>query len=213
MSAGVYDVAADKPGFQGMQQRVEIHTDAVSTISFKLLPVSVRGGLMGTITDASGAPVPGATISLSGPDGKSTRVAANQAGHYALQDLLAENYTVTIEAAGFKSFTGPVTIYANQLSLRDAQLAVDNEFRAWEQVAKSRDAVQVTGFLSKYPGGAHAAMASNLLAQLRSEEHAAWGRASSANQLAAYQNFLRRYPDGEYAGAARTPGSRASPGR
>ncbi|HTM87219.1 MAG TPA: AAA-like domain-containing protein, partial [Terriglobales bacterium] len=187
MSAGVYDVAADKPGFQGMQQRVEIHTDAVSTISFKLLPVSVRGGLMGTITDASGAPVPGATISLSGPDGKSTRVAANQAGHYALQDLLAENYTVTIEAAGFKSFTGPVTIYANQLSLRDAQLTVDNEFRAWEQVAKSRDAAQVTGFLSKYPGGAHAAMASNLLAQLRSEEHAAWGRASSANQLAAYQ--------------------------
>jgi AAA domain-containing protein/carboxypeptidase family protein len=204
MSAGVYDVAADKPGFQGMQQRVEIHTDAVSTISFKLLPVSVRGGLMGTITDASGAPVPGATISLSGPDGKSTRVAANQAGHYALQDLLAENYTVTIEAAGFKSFTGPVTIYANQLSLRDAQLTVDNEFRAWEQVAKSRDAAQVTGFLSKYPGGAHAAMASNLLAQLRSEEHAAWGRASSANQLAAYQNFLRRYPDGEYAGAARS---------
>ena len=204
MSAGVYDVAADKPGFQGMQQRVEIHNDAVSTISFKLLPVSVRGGLMGTITDASGAPVPGATISLSGPDGKSTRVAANQAGHYALQDLLAENYTVTIEAAGFKSFTGPVTIYANQLSLRDAQLAVDNEFRTWEQVAKSRDAAQVTGFLSKYPGGAHAAMASNLLAQLRSEEHAAWGRASSANQLAAYQNFLRRYPDGEYAGAARS---------
>jgi len=204
MSAGVYDVAADKPGFQGMQQRVEIHNDAVSTISFKLLPVSVRGGLMGTITDASGAPVPGATISLSGPDGKSTRVAANQAGHYALQDLLAENYTVTVEAAGFKSFTGPVTIYANQLSLRDAQLAVDNEFRTWEQVAKSRDAAQVTGFLSKYPGGAHAAMASNLLAQLRSEEHAAWGRASSANQLAAYQNFLRRYPDGEYAGAARS---------
>ena len=204
MSAGVYDVAADKPGFQGMQQRVEIHNDAVSTISFKLLPVSVRGGLMGTITDASGAPVPGATISLSGPDGKSTRVAANQAGHYALQDLLAENYTVTIEAAGFKSFTGPVTIYANQLSLRDAQLAVDNEFRAWEQAAKSRDTAQVTGFLSKYPGGAHAAMASNLLAQLRSEEHAAWGRASSANQLAAYQSFLRRYPDGEYAGAARS---------
>lgn len=204
MSAGVYDVAADKPGFQGVQQRVEIHNDAVSTISFKLLPVSVRGGLMGTITDASGAPVPGATISLSGADGKSARVTANQAGHYALQDLLAENYTVSIEAPGFKSFTGPVTVYANQLSLRDAQLAVDNEFRAWEQAAKSRDAAQVTGFLSKYPGGAHAAMASNLLAQLRSEERAAWGRTSGAKEVAAYQNFLRRYPDGEYAGAARS---------
>jgi hypothetical protein len=204
MTAGVYDIGADKPGFQGVQQRVEIRKNAVSTVSFQLLPVSVRGGLFGTITDPSGSPVAGAIITLTGPDGKTTRVTANQSGHYAVQNLLAENYTFGIEAPRFQSFNAPVTIYANQLSLRDAQLAVDSEFRDWEQAAKSRDAAQVTAFLSKYPRGTHVDMAKNLLAQLRSEERAAWAHASSANQVSSYQDFLHRYPNGEYATAART---------
>ena len=204
MTAGIYDIAADKPGFQGVQQRVEIHKDAVSTVSFKLLAVSVRGGLFGTVTDSSGNPIAGATVTLTGPDGKASRVTANQAGHYAIQSLLAENYSVSIEAPRFKAVTAPVMIYANQLSLHDAQLPVDDEARAWEQAAKSRDAAQVAGFLAKYPSGAHAEMGRNLLAQLRSEERAAWGRARSANQLGSYQDFLRRYSDGEYAGAAKT---------
>jgi len=204
MTAGVYDIGADKPGFQGVQQRVEIHKDAVTTVSFQLLPVSVRGGLFGTITDPSGAPVSGATVTLTAPDGKTTRVTVNQAGHYAVQNLPAENYTFAVEAPRFQSLTAPVTVSANQLSLRDAQLAVDNESRDWEQAAKSRDAAQVTAFLSKYPRGAHADMAKNLLAQLRSEERAAWTRASSANQVSSYQDFLRRYPNGEYAAAARS---------
>jgi AAA-like domain/Carboxypeptidase regulatory-like domain/PEGA domain len=204
MTAGVYDIGAAKPGFQGVQQRVEIHKDAVTTVSFQLLPVSVRGGLFGTITDPSGAPVSGATVTLTGPDGKTTRVTVNQAGHYAVQNLPAENYAFAVEAPRFQSLTAPVTVSANQLSLRDAQLAVDNESRDWEQAAKSRDAAQVTAFLAKYPRGAHADMAKNLLAQLRSEERAAWTRASSANQVSSYQDFLRRYPNGEYAAAARS---------
>lgn len=203
MTAGAYDIAADKPGFQGVQQRVEIRKDAVSTVTFKLLPVSVRGGMFGTITDSAGAPIAGARVSLIAPDGKTARVVANQAGHYALQGLLAENYTLTVEAPRFKSLTAPVTIYANQLSLHDTQLAVDMEARAWEQAAKSRDAEQVTAFLAKYPAGAHADMARNLLAQLRSEERAAWARASNTHQLSAYQDYLQRYPNGQYAAAAR----------
>ena len=204
MTAGPYDIAADKPGFKSVQQRVEIQKDAVATVSFKLLPVSVRGGLFGTVSDPGGAPVAGASITLIAPDGKTTRVAANQAGHYAIQNLLAENYTISIDAPRFRPYTAPVTVRANQLSLRDAQLAVDTEDRDWEQAAKSRDAAQVNAFLSKYPAGAHAEMARNLLAQLHSEERAAWSRASNANQLSAYQDFLRRYPSGEYAAAARS---------
>lgn len=204
MNAGLYDVAADKPGFQGVLQRVEIHKDAVSTVTFKLLPVSVRGGLFGTVTDPAGAPIPGATITLTAPDGKTTKVTANQAGHYAMQGLLAENYTLMAEAPRFKSVTAPVTVYANQLSLRDAQLTVDNESREWEQVARSRDAARVAAFLSAYPAGAHAEMAKNLLAQLRSEERAAWTRVSSVNQVGAYQDYLRRYPNGEHAAASQS---------
>ncbi|MGE5205998.1 MAG: AAA-like domain-containing protein [Chlamydiota bacterium] len=202
MSAGTYNIAADKPGFQQVEQRVEIHKDAVATVTFRLLPISVRGGLFGTITSASGGPLPGATVILTGSDGKTTRVTANQVGHYAVQNLLAESYSLSVEAPGYKAVTAPVTISANQLSLHDAQLSIDDEFRAWEQAAKSRDPAQVTAFLSKYPSGAHVAMARNLLAQLRSEERTAWQRASSVNQLGAYQDFLRRYPHGAYTSAA-----------
>ena len=203
LTAGTYEVAADKPGFQELQQRVQIHKDAISTVSFRLLPVSLLGGLFGTITDSAGTPVSGATITLTGADGKITRLTANNAGHYAVQGLTAENYTVTIEAPRFKSVTTPATVFANQLSLRDAQLPADNESRDWEQVAKSRDTKQVAAFLSNYPAGAHAEMARNLLAQLQSEERAAWRQAGSANDLAKYEDFLRRYPNSEYAATAR----------
>ena len=201
-TAGIYDVAAEKPGFQAVQQRVQIRKNAISTVNFKLLPVSVLGGLFGTITDSAGTPVSGATITLTGADGKTTRLTTNNSGRYAVQGLTAENYTITTEAPRFKSVTTPVTIFANQLSQGDAQLIADNEWRDWEQAAKSRDAKQVAAFLSNYPAGSHAEMARNLLAQLHSEERAAWGQTSSANNLATYEDFLRRYPNSEYAGTA-----------
>jgi len=201
--AGIYEVAADKPGFQAVQQHIQVHGNAISTVSFKLLPVSVLGGLSGTITDSAGVPVPGATITLTGVDGKIARLTANNAGHYAVQGLTAENYTATVEAPRFKSVTTPVTIFANQLLLRDAQLPADTESRDWEQAAKSRDAKQVAAFLSNYPTGADAETARNLLVQLHSEESAAWRLTSGANDLAAYEDFLRRYPNSEYAGTAR----------
>src|SRR5215469_5601583 len=202
--AGIYEVAADKPGFQAVQQHIQVHGNAISTVSFKLLPVSVLGGLSGTITDSAGVPVPGASITLTGVDGKIARLTANNAGHYAVQGLTAGNYTATVEAPRFKSVTTPVTIFANQLLLRDAQLPADAESRDWERAAKSRDAKQVAAFLSNYPTGADAEMSRNLLAQLHSEDLAAWRQTSSANDLAAYEDFLRRYPNSEYAGAART---------
>lgn len=203
LTAGIYEVAADKPGFQEVQQHIQVRGNAISTVNFKLLPVSVLGGLSGTITDSSGTPVAGATITLTGVDGKITRLTSNNAGHYAVQGLTAESYTVTMEAPRFKPVTAPVYIFANQLSLRDAQLPADTELRDWEQAAKSKDAKQVAAFLSNYPAGAHADMARNLLTQLHSEESAAWRQSSSASSLAAYEDFLRRYPNSEYAGMAR----------
>lgn len=203
LPGGIYDVAANKPGFQEVQQRVQIHNNAISTVSFKLLPISLLGGVYGTITDSAGTPVSGAAVTLTGADSKITKLTANGSGHYAIQDLTAENYTITIEAPRFKSVTIPVTVFANQLSLGDARLPPDSESQGWEQVAKSNDAKQVAAFLSNYPAGAHAEMARNLLAQLHSEERAAWRQASSANDLATYEDFLRRYPNSEYAATTR----------
>lgn len=62
---------------------------------------SITGGLSGTVTDATGAAIPGATITLIGPQGTHTAITDN-GGHYALSGLTPGYYDVTIDKTGFK---------------------------------------------------------------------------------------------------------------
>jgi len=61
---------------------------------------SVTGGLSGAITDASGAVIPGATVTLTGPQGKKT-LTTDTSGRYAATNLAPGFYDVTVEKAGF----------------------------------------------------------------------------------------------------------------
>ena len=62
---------------------------------------AVTGSLNGSVTDASGALISGATITLTGPQG--VRTATSDAlGRYGLDNLVPGYYDVTAEAAGFK---------------------------------------------------------------------------------------------------------------
>jgi outer membrane receptor protein involved in Fe transport len=62
-----------------------------------------RGGINGTVSDQSGAVVPGATVTATN---NGTGVAANavtsSGGEYQFQDLPLATYTVTVSATGFK---------------------------------------------------------------------------------------------------------------
>src|SRR5579863_10339314 len=78
----------------------------------------IEGQLSGTITDPSGAVVPGATVTLTQPSTGLTRTAtSNDAGAFVFPDLLPGSYTVTANAKGFASavynevviFTGRTT--------------------------------------------------------------------------------------------------------
>ena len=64
-----------------------------------------RGGIAGAVTDASGAVVPGANITLLNPETGLTRdTVTTGGGDYAFQDLpLGNHYTLTVSAAGFQS--------------------------------------------------------------------------------------------------------------
>lgn len=66
--------------------------------------VSVNGGsIQGTITDPSGAIVPGASITITGTDTGFVKVlTADSAGFYSLGPLNPGNYTVTVVSAGFQ---------------------------------------------------------------------------------------------------------------
>ncbi|GAA3748069.1 TonB-dependent receptor [Terriglobus aquaticus] len=61
-----------------------------------------RGGVAGTVLDASGAVVPNAKVTLLDPSTGFTRTQqSTSAGAYAFQDLPIGQYTVTVEAQGF----------------------------------------------------------------------------------------------------------------
>jgi hypothetical protein len=76
----------------------------------------IEGQLSGTITDPSGAVVPGATITVTQPSTGFTRtVTSNDAGAFVFPDLLPGTYTVTASAKGFSaSVYNEVNIYAGR---------------------------------------------------------------------------------------------------
>ena len=63
-----------------------------------------RGTILGTVTDASGATVPGATVTVHNADTGLARMTETQAdGSYRIPELPIGTYDVTIEKSGFRS--------------------------------------------------------------------------------------------------------------
>src|SRR5580658_4463614 len=66
----------------------------------------ITGRIVGTVTDSSGAAVPGTTVTiLNEATGAARKITADQNGFYAADELPAGTYSVTAEQAGFKTTT------------------------------------------------------------------------------------------------------------
>src|ERR1700728_2106355 len=80
-----------------------------------LFLISIRGSaqvttadIVGTITDSTGAVVPGAKITLTNlGTAVKTITQSNQAGDYVFNLLSPGTYSISIEAQGFKTFVIP----------------------------------------------------------------------------------------------------------
>jgi hypothetical protein len=67
-----------------------------------------RGNISGTVTDAQGAVISGATIVVTNTGaGISTRLTTNSSGYYEAPLLLPGTYSVSVESAGFKRSIRP----------------------------------------------------------------------------------------------------------
>src|SRR5271169_202805 len=67
---------------------------------------SFRGALVGTVSDQTGAAIPGATVTAKNDGTGFTRVAlTDDAGGYNIPELPIGNYTVTAEKSGFQTVT------------------------------------------------------------------------------------------------------------
>lgn len=82
------------------------------------------GTLVGSVTDPSGAAVPGATVTVTQQQTQLTRsVTTDQAGGYTVSTLPAGTYAVKITAKGFKTYTHTgVSLVINSVTRVDAAL-------------------------------------------------------------------------------------------
>jgi hypothetical protein len=95
-------------------------------LSAALAHAQYRGSLRGTVTDAGGAVVPGATVTLLDTSTNKTSVSTSDGnGIYNFNGLPPAPYQITVEHAGFtKKVLEHVQIIPEQLNSLDLQLAV-----------------------------------------------------------------------------------------
>jgi hypothetical protein len=83
------------------------------------------GSIQGTVTDQSGAVVPAAKVSITNKStGRLINVSTTSAGTYASGALTPGNYTIRVEAQGFKTSELPVTVQVGVTSSGNIKLQV-----------------------------------------------------------------------------------------
>ncbi len=99
------------------------------------------GGLTGTVTDTSGAVLPGTTVNISNKNSGAVRsVVTSAEGLYNVQDLEPGRYGVTIELAGFAKAEIPdVAITLGKTIKVDAQLKVGDLSEVVQVTSTSQD--------------------------------------------------------------------------
>jgi hypothetical protein len=128
-----------------MTKRAQAVLTACLGIGIAFLPhtataQAVYGSVYGTVTDASGAAIPGATVTVT-DEAKGTSVSAksNESGGYSVEHLIPDLYTVKVEATGFKGFeTNHLQVQADTSPKVDAAMQTGG---ASETVNVNADAI------------------------------------------------------------------------
>jgi hypothetical protein len=128
-----------------MTRRAQAVLTACLGIGIAILPHAVHaqavyGSVYGTVTDASGAAIPGATVTVTDEaKGTSVTVKSNESGNYTVEHMIPDHYTVKVEAAGFKGFeTNHLQVLADTSPKVDAAMQTGG---ASETVNVNADAI------------------------------------------------------------------------
>jgi hypothetical protein len=83
------------------------------------------GNIRGTVTDATGAVIPGATVKVDDVDkGISHEYTTDGAGLYDTGSIVPDHYLITVTASGFQTYVrGPITLRAETVAI-DAQMTI-----------------------------------------------------------------------------------------
>lgn len=96
------------------------------TLTNDLLAQATQGSILGTVTDPSGAAVPGAKVTIRNEGTNFSReVTTDASGDYRVAGLEAGSYEITVANTGFKTFKQTeVDLAANQIKRVDTALEV-----------------------------------------------------------------------------------------
>src|SRR5438270_11772655 len=85
------------------------------------------GSVTGTVTDPSGAIVPGAQVTVTNEaTGLKRQTTTDAAGNYRVLDLPQGNYTIEVTASGFKPLkVTSITILIEQMTTHNSQPQAD----------------------------------------------------------------------------------------
>src|ERR1700726_383437 len=96
-----------RTSFWGLTSRITfllLATLGVLLFSLPLFSQGNFGRILGTITDQTGAAIPGATVSIIDTQrGLARTLSTDQAGEYNAPTLIPGTYTVRVEAKGFQT--------------------------------------------------------------------------------------------------------------
>lgn len=111
---------------------------------------TITGALTGTVT-SGGAPLPGATITVSSPNLQGTRTTySDENGNYNLVGLPPGDYTVRIELEGLKSATRTAKVTLSGTARADADLAVSTVTEAITVTASAPAVMETTEVQSNF---------------------------------------------------------------
>ena len=110
------------------------------------------GSISGTVTDASGAVVPNAKVTMTGPTGQTVHATTSGAGTYSSGALVPGTYSVRAEAKGFKTTQLSVDVQVNNTANGSIKLEIGQESTVVEvqasEVGVNTEQAEVQGVLT-----------------------------------------------------------------
>jgi hypothetical protein len=115
-------------------------------------PFNGRAEITGTVTDVTGAAIPGASVELREVSAGKKRIATtNATGQFSFSGLFAGDYSIRLYSPGFKTAAQELSLRARDRAVLSATLAIGS---ATETVEVNSEAITVmSGVAAGVPGG------------------------------------------------------------
>jgi Carboxypeptidase regulatory-like domain len=114
---------------------------ALAICGLSLYAQSGAGSIQGTVTDPSGAVIPGATVHVANQaTGVAIDTKTNNVGFYQVPELFTGTYVVSVSAPGMKTYNRTIELLVAQNAVIDAALTAG---AVSQQVTVSADTVQL----------------------------------------------------------------------